>query len=218
MNSTSAKRDIEWWLHRYQGLLGALIGAGIAIYLIQPAIRQADLTDRQVAAAFKPVVEERIALVAGELRAISEIRNRLNTFVPGFESRMEMLKVNNLPPGLGEYEALRWAEQMSDPILKARDWLQADTETNTLRDAAIAAHAAFSAHAKDITKRRVDEARRVPPPGIPADLTAEERQTLLRLKTTLLGAMDALEPKLRQRQAEFNKSLDRIVSRVLETF
>lgn len=65
---------LEFWTNRYQSTLAAVVAAVVAFIVVRPALKQAKLTEMQLAASFKPIAQERLEEVVKELKFLAHWR------------------------------------------------------------------------------------------------------------------------------------------------
>lgn len=82
---------VEFWLNRYQGLMAAFIGGGVALYVVRPVYRQLRTMNRQTAGQLMDQAER----LARELEAEREILRTFKTMSLSFRNLWQCYKNDN---------------------------------------------------------------------------------------------------------------------------
>lgn len=220
MEMSKARGCFEYWFNRYQALIAAVIGSSVAIWLVRPVLRQANLLDRQVAVSFKLIAEERAAANAKQLKDIEQLRAGL-PFIDAFiQNRRGHLApmTNGMTVAAAFDDRFRWIRALRSTFDKGREAILGDEKNLPYRQELSGSFVGFLAHIEQVVTLRWQEERSGDKDAVPHEPTAAEAAAYDAVRTRLVGAMNALEPRLRARELADKQTIERAIERSLAEY
>lgn len=112
MKISEANGCAEFWFNRYQTLLAAIIGAGVALVVVRPVFSQLREMNRQSAVAIRGIEESYARELEAELEKLAAFRSiekQLSGFLEGYDDAIEGAQVYGVEFNNNYVDALKAA-------------------------------------------------------------------------------------------------------------